>query len=200
MEKYLKLPFSEHQARELEIGDVVYLSGEIVQFTGAAHKRTLQFAAEGKELPFDLENMTVYHSYTCFTEREGNICCEYVGATTSAKINFYGPDLIRKFKVRAIIGKGGMNNETLKAMQEVGCIYLAQVGGCSQVYTETVNEIKAKNWEDLGPNLVLRIVVERMGPLIVAMDSKGNSLYQKMLDDLNNNLFKERSFENSYFG
>lgn len=187
MEKNLKHPFSEHRVRELKVGDVVYLSGEVFQFTGTAPKRALSYAVEGKKLPFDLENMVVYHSYTCFTERVGNLHCEYIGATTSAKMNQYGPDFIREFKVRAIIGKGGMNNETLKAMQEVGCVYLAQAGGCSQVYSEAVQEIKAKIWEDLGPNLVLRIDVKRLGPLIVAMDSKGDSLYQKMLDNLRNN-------------
>ncbi len=177
MERILSLPLTEKTVREIKAGDIVYLSGEILQLTAAAHKRALEHAAQGKPVPFDVENMAIYHCYTCFTEDNNGLECKFLGATTSAGVNPFQPAFIREFKVRAVVGKGGMDEATLKAMQDVGCIYLAQVGGCTQICTEAAEKITTKFWEDLGPNLAMKIVFNKLGPLVVGMDAHGNSIY-----------------------
>ena len=177
MEKYLSLPLAEKDVRELNAGDIVYLSGEIVQLLSGAHKRALQYRAEGKPLPFDIENMAIYHCYTCLVEEGCNLKCQFLGASTSAGVNPFEPAFVREFKPRAIVGKGGMDKATLDAMQEVGCVYLAQIGGCSQVYSQTVSEVIEKFWEDLAANLGIRFRFNNLGPLVVGMDANGKSLF-----------------------
>lgn len=177
MEKHLTLPLSEADVRELKLGDIVYLSGELVQMLSSAHKRALEYKAEGKPLPFELENMAIYHCYTCLTGPDDALNCEYLGASTSAGVNSYEPDFIRAFNIRAVVGKGGMDDATLKAMQEVGCVYLAQIGGCTQFCRQAVESVNGKFWEDLAANLGIKLQFQDLGPLIVGMDANGNSLY-----------------------
>ena len=180
MDKYLTLPLSEEAARELNAGDVVYLSGEIVQLLAPAHKRALEYKSEGKPLPFDLENMAIYHCYSCLIGEGDSLECKFLGASTSAGVNAYEPEFIRKFKIRAIVGKGGMNQETLEAMKEAGCVYLAQIGGCCQLYTQTVEQTTETFWDDLAANRGIKHVFKDLGPLIVSMDAKGNSLFEEV--------------------
>lgn len=181
MEKHLNLPLSEMDVKQLHLGDIVYLSGEIIQLLGPAHKRANQYKNEGKPLPFDVENMAIYHCYTCLSDgNDGSKSCEFLGASTSAGVNPYEPEFIRNFKVRAVIGKGGMDQATLYAMQEVGCVYLAQIGGCSQLCTQAVKSTKETFWEDMAANLGVKLEFENLGPLVVGMDANGNSLFEEV--------------------
>lgn len=187
MEKYLNLPLSEDDVRSLEPGDIVYLSGELIQLLSPAHKRALEYKAQGKELPFNLENMAIYHCYTCLSGEDDNYKCEFLGASTSAGVNPYEPDFIREFKIRAIVGKGGMDDATLDAMKEVGCVYLAQIGGCCQLVTQSVEQINGQFWEDLAANVGIKIDFKNLGPLIVGMDANGNSVYNQVKKDVEAN-------------
>lgn len=177
MEKHLSIPLSEEDVRALRPGDIVYLSGELVQLLSGAHKRALEYKAKGTPLPFDVENGGIYHCYTCLTGEGEDLRCAFLGASTSAGVNPWEPDFIRAFRPRAIVGKGGMDQETLQAMQEVGCVYLAQIGGCSQIYSQTVQQVKEKFWEDLAANLGIKFEFQKLGPLVVGMDANGGSLF-----------------------
>lgn len=189
MEKYISLPIFENDIRDLNVGDIVYLSGDLLQILAPAHKRALEFKKEGKPLPFDLENMGIYHCYTCLAENDGGVLhCNFLGASTSAGVNPYEPEFIRQFKIRVIVGKGGMDQATLDAMQEVGCVYLAQIGGCCQLSTQAVVKTKEKIWEDMAANIVIKHEFKDLGPLICCMDSKGNSLFA----DVNKQVIKNK--------
>ena len=190
MEKHLTLPLSEEDVRQLKPGDIVYLSGELIQLLSPAHKRALEYKKSGKDLPFDLENMAIYHCYTCLDESDGNLDCKFLGASTSAGVNPYEPDFIREFKIRGIVGKGGMDDETLKAMKEVGCVYLAQIGGCCQLCTQTVETVEEKFWEDLAANVGIKMRFKELGPLIVGMDANGNSIYKQVNEKVEQNKVK----------
>ena len=128
-------------------------------------------------MPFDLENMAIYHCYTCLTREGDQLKCKFLGASTSAGVNPYEPDFIRTFKIRAIVGKGGMDQETLAAMKEVGCVYLAQIGGCSQLCAQAVTETRETFWEEMAANLGVKQVFQDLGPLVVGMDANGQSLF-----------------------
>lgn len=178
MEKHLSLPLSEGDVRSLNTGDIVYLSGEVIQLLGPAHRRALEYKAENRELPFEIENMAIYHCYTCLTGDKDHLQCEFLGASTSAGVNPYEPEFIRQFKVRAVIGKGGMDDNTLQAMKEVGCVYLAQIGGCCQLSSQAVQETKGTFWEDMAANFGVKMIFKDLGPLVVAMDANGHSQFE----------------------
>jgi fumarate hydratase subunit beta len=190
MEKYLTLPLEERDVRSLKLGDIVYLSGEIVQLLSAAHKRAIEMNKKGEPLPFELENRAIYHCYTSLKEENDSLQCNFLGASTSAGVNYYEPEFIRTFRIRAVIGKGGMNLETLEAMKEVGCVYLAQIGGCCQLSTQAVSSVNGKFWEDLAANFGVQFTFNNLGPLIVGMDANGNSLYHQIQDKVEKNAKK----------
>ena len=186
-EKYVTLPLREEDVRALRIGDIIYLSGELTQLLAPAHKRALEYNKQGKALPFSTQNIIIYHCYTCLSGTDNSLQCHFLGASTSAGVNPYEPEFIRTFGVRAIVGKGGMDQETLRAMQEVGCVYLAQIGGCSQLCTQGVEKVIQRHWEDLAANMVVQMRFKNLGPLIVGMDANGNSLYDRVNSTVSEN-------------
>ncbi|MEM3462684.1 MAG: FumA C-terminus/TtdB family hydratase beta subunit [Candidatus Bathyarchaeia archaeon] len=176
----LETPLNEGDARALRVGDVVYLTGTIYQIRLGGHLKALECAEKGQRPPFDLEGSVIYHAFSSIVRTDAEWRLNYIGATTSALLNKYEPSLIRKFKVRGIVGKGGMDGATLEAMKEVGCVYLAQVGGASALYTSRIERVQAAHWEELGAERVFALKVKDFGPLHVGMDAHGNSLYESV--------------------
>jgi tartrate/fumarate subfamily iron-sulfur-dependent hydro-lyase beta chain len=176
----LKTPLNEKEVRALRVGDTVYLTGIIYQVRLAGHLKAFEYAEKGYPLPFNLENSVIYHAFSSIVRVNNKWKLNYIGATTSALLNKYEPSFIRKFKVRGVIGKGGMDKATLEAMKEVGCVYLAQVGGASALYTSKIEEVDAVYWEELGADKIFAFKVKDFGPLHVGMDAHGNSLYENI--------------------
>jgi fumarate hydratase subunit beta len=105
----------------------------------------------------------------------------YVNPTTSTRFNPYMPAIIRKFHLRAVGGKGGLDKESVKAMEEVGCVYLSILGAGSPLFSSAIKEVITVAWNDLISHYrLVNLKVERFGPMIVAIDSHGNSTYENI--------------------
>ncbi|MHC1710413.1 MAG: FumA C-terminus/TtdB family hydratase beta subunit [Methanomassiliicoccales archaeon] len=180
----IKSPMDESEARSLRAGDIVTLSGELLTARDEAHLRVLEVLRSGHELPFRLEGMAVYHCGPIM-RHDGRWEVVAAGPTTSARLDRLAPELIRKCRPRLLIGKGGMSSETLEAMREVGCAYLAFPGGAAVLAAEALPEVLGVHWEDLGmPEAVWHLRAENLGPLVVAMDSHGRSLFKEVEDQV----------------
>jgi L(+)-tartrate dehydratase beta subunit len=103
-----------------------------------------------------------------------------VGTTTSTRMDRFTPPLIEKYGVRAIIGKGGLYQDSLDAMQKFGAVYLAITGGSAALETKSIEEVEAVYWEHLHPEALYQFRVKNFGPLTVAMDSHGRHLYEEV--------------------
>jgi L(+)-tartrate dehydratase beta subunit len=90
------------------------------------------------------------------------------------------PGLLEQYGVRAIVGKGGLLQGSVDAMAKIGGAYLAIVGGAAALETLQIEEIEEVWWEDLMPECLWKFRVKDFGPLIVAIDSHGNSLYRNI--------------------
>lgn len=144
----------------------------------------------GDPLPMELRGRVIYNTGTIYLrEPNGGYDLRALGTTTSSKYNAYTPEFIKLTGIRAVLGKGGMDTDTLAAMKEYGCVYLALAGGCSAVYTSMV-EIAADYWRELTPvdNQRLGLRLKGFGPLFVAMDAHGNSIYEECSNTVRNNL------------
>lgn len=180
-ETKLTSPMGEDAIRDLKIGDVVYLNGEIFTARDEAHIRALKFLKEGKELPLKLKDAAVFHCGPIMQKKGDEWQLIAAGPTTSSRMNSLEPEFIEKFGVRAIIGKGGMSKPTSDAMKKYGCVYLAITGGAALLAAKGIKSVKAVHWLDLGmPEALWVLESEDFGPLIVAMDAHGNSLYEKV--------------------
>lgn len=178
MKKFkLNTPINKEKIKDLRVSDIVYISGKIFTARDKAHVRILKFLENRKELQFNLKNSVLFHSGPIAKKERDNWRIFSIGPTTSSRLNHYAKDIIKKFKIRAIIGKGGMSKEIVKAMKN-SCVYLAMTGGCGAITTKKIKKIIKVYWQDLGlAEAVYELEVENFGPLIVAVDAKGNSLY-----------------------
>lgn len=179
MDRLLTTPPQESEIRALHVGDEVYLTGRIFAMFYPWHfMKAISMAKAGESLPMNLENSVIFHCPASYRKQANKYELKFIGVTTSSKLNKYTPELIKLFKVRCIIGKGGMDRATLEAAEQYGCVYLAMPGGCSALYTQAVSAVVEEYW--LQPNWaenVLELSVNKLGPLLVAMDTHGESIY-----------------------
>lgn len=189
----LTTPLDDNEIRALKIGDVVYLNGEIFTARDEAHIRALEYLEEGKEQPVKLKDAAVFHCGPIMQKEGEKWRLIAAGPTTSSRMNSLEPEFIEKFSIRAIIGKGGMSKPTLNAMKKFGCVYLAITGGAALLAAKGIKSVKNVHWLDLGmPEALWVLEGENFGPLIVAMDSHGNSLYEQVEGDTKKNIVDVR--------
>ena len=192
MNVQLTTPIGEEELRNLKLGDIVYLNGVIYTSRDEAHMRALEYHEEGKDLPVDFNGAAVFHCGPIVKKNEG---WELVaaGPTTSSRMNSLEPDFIKNFKVRAIIGKGGMSTPTINAMKEYGCVYLAMTGGAAILAAKGVSAVKDVHWLDIGmPEALWIFETDGFGPLTVGIDAHGNSLYEMVNEKVEMNVGKIR--------
>jgi len=171
----IKTPLTEEQARKLKVGDEVLLSGIVVTARDAAHKHLIESSA--KNLPFSLEGGILYHCGPIVRDRK----IVAAGPTTSIREEPYEAEVIEKYGVRGIIGKGGMGVKTLEAMKKHGAVYFSAVGGAAALIAKSVvKTVDVYMLEELGVPEAFWILEIKDLPLIVSMDSHGNSIYKNV--------------------
>lgn len=182
---HLKTPITEEQIRDLQIDDEVYVTGEAYCMLYADHYTLLMDKLRNNEpIPMDLQGGIIYNTGAIWRRQaDGERKLYALCATSSNKFNALTPEFIRLSGVRAVIGKGGMDDNTLSAMKEYGCVYLSIAGGCCAIYTPN-----AKIVDDYEPqipptdNQRLKFELTEFGPLFVAMDAHGNSVFKDCAD------------------
>ena len=171
----LQTPLSEQDIRQLKLEDTVTIDGTIFGIRDATQIRIFD---HGIAPPANLTGGVCLHTAPGVRKlpdgRYEKIC---IGTTTSTRMDRFVPGLVEQYGVRAIIGKGGVLEGSIEAMQRTGAAYLAIVGGAAALETLQIEEIEQVWWEDLMPECFWKFRVKDFGPLIVAIDSHGNSHY-----------------------
>jgi fumarate hydratase class I len=169
----LRAPITEEQIRELKVGDVVKISGRMYTGRDAIHHHLMTHDA-----PVDLNGQIIYHCGPVMAKDEnGNWTVKAAGPTTSIREEPYQGDIMKKFGIRAVIGKGGMGAKTLKALQEHGGVYLNAIGGAAQYYADCIKSVDGVDFLEFGiPEAMWHLTVEDF-TAVVTMDSHGNSLH-----------------------
>ncbi len=174
--KRLTYPFSPEAVRELMVGDMVLITGKLFTGRDAVHK----YLHEGNKCPVNLENQIIYHCgpVTMKDKKTGKWTVTAAGPTTSIREEPYQWEVIRDHGIVGVIGKGGMGQKTLDACKEYGCVYLHAVGGAAQVLAEKIKSVDGLFLEEFGlPEAIWELTVEDF-PVVVTMDSHGNSLHK----------------------
>ena len=175
---HLKTPISEEEIRKLKVNDTIYITGTIVTARDQAHRRALEYFKQGKPLPINLEGMAVYHCGPVVSKEGEKWVAVAAGPTTSTRMDIFEDEFIKNFKVRVVIGKGGMGKRTTDAMAKYGAIYGAFTGGAAILAAKAIKNVRGVEWLDLGtPEALWIFEVEDFGPLTVAIDSHGNNLF-----------------------
>lgn len=178
----LTTPLSEADVRQLKLEDTVSLNGVIFGIRDATQIRIFD---HGVQPPTSMEGGVCLHTAPGVRKlSDGKYEKLSIGTTTSTRMDRFVPGLMAQYGVRAVVGKGGLLSGSVEAMHKLGGVYLAIVGGAAALETLQVEEILDVWWEDLMPECLWRFRVKDFGPLIVAIDSHGNSLYQRVNDEV----------------
>lgn len=185
MKKKLATPIREEKIKELQAGDIVYLSGDVYTARDKAHQRIVGYKLKDAETEIPIEKgAVIYHCGPLMRKSDGRWEIIAAGPTTSSRMEATTPEIIEKLRIRGIIGKGGMDVGTRVAMQKYGCVYFAMTGGAAVLAAARIKAVKAVYWTDLGmAEAVWHLLVEDFGPLVVSMDASGNSLYEKITEE-----------------
>lgn len=166
-------PITEEKIRSLKVGDVVQISGRMYTGRDAIHHHLMSHDA-----PVDLDGQIIYHCGPVMAKDEdGNWTVKAAGPTTSIREEPYQGDIMKKFGIRAVMGKGGMGPKTLAALKEHGGVYLNAIGGAAQYYADCIKSVDGVDLLEFGiPEAMWHLGVEDF-TAVVTMDSHGNSLH-----------------------
>jgi len=177
------MPVSEAQARALRVDDTVTLNGTLYGIRDATQ---IHMFDRGRKTRFDLAGHAAIHTAPNVRKVEKSavnpagyapLC---IGTTTSDRMERFTRPLMQQHGVRLIIGKGGLREQSAAAFQELGGAYLAIIGGTAALETTWVEAIEDVDLDDLNPESLWKFRVRGFGPLLVAMDSQGGSLYSRV--------------------
>jgi len=175
--KILTTPLSDEAIRELNIGDIVYLTGDLVTARDAVHHRLLDLHME---LPLSLDRKAIFHAGPIMKEAgSGQYEVISVGPTTSMRMEKLEKEFLEKTGVKLIIGKGGMGEKTAEGCMESTAVHAVIPGGCAVLAAKCVERVEAVFWKDLGmPEALWVMKVKEFGPLVISIDSKGRNLFE----------------------
>ena len=172
-------PITEADARKLRVNDTVTLNGTLFGIRDATH---IHMFDRGRTTRFDLRGHAVIHTAPNVRKTEKGYEPICVGTTTSDRMERFTRPLMEQKGVRLIIGKGGLRDGSGKAFADLGGAYLAIIGGTAALETTWIEEIEDVDLDDLHPESLWKFRVRGFGPLLVAMDSHGESLYTQVND------------------
>ncbi|PLS14738.1 fumarate hydratase [Bacillus sp. M6-12] len=192
-EVVLEAPITEEQIRSLKVGDVVHINGMMYTGRDAIHKHLSE-----NDAPVDLNGQVIYHcGPVMLKDQDGKWHVKAAGPTTSIREEPYQGDIMKKFGIRAVIGKGGMGPKTLAALAEHGGVYLNAIGGAAQYYADCIKSVEGVDFMEFGiPEAMWHLKVQKF-TAVVTMDSHGNSLHQDVAQSSLEKLaaFKEPVFK-----
>jgi len=171
------MPVSEADARKLRVNDTVTLNRTLYGIRDATQ---IHMFDRGRKTRFDLRGHAVIHTAPNVRKTAAGYEPICVGTTTSDRMERFTRPLMQEYGVRMIIGKGGLRADSSQAFQELGGVYLAIIGGTAALETTWIEAIEDVDLDDLNPESLWKFRVNGFGPLLVAMDSHGESLYSRV--------------------
>ena len=184
--KILTTPISDEDLKDIHIGDIIYLNGNLTTCRDVAHRRLVE---EHRPLPVDVRNNAIFHAGPIIRPLgDDKFEMVSVGPTTSMRMEKFEYEFTKLTGVRVIVGKGGMGPNTERACKEFGAIHCVFPAGCAVVAATEVEKIAEHHWDELGmPETLWCNKVKEFGPLIVSIDAQGRNLFEE-----NKVVFNER--------
>jgi tartrate/fumarate subfamily iron-sulfur-dependent hydro-lyase beta chain len=181
---HLTTPLSAESVRKLGVNDIVNLTGIIYTARDMAHLRLRELQESGKPLPEALEGAVIFHAGPVVKKSSSGFDLLNIGPTTSIRMEPHS-DFLGRLGVKAIVGKGGLAEGSVQAFKKYGMVYLLAAPGCGVLHAQAVKQVKRVHWlEEMGmPEAIWVLEVREWGPLIVGMDSQGNSIFQAIKEE-----------------
>ncbi len=180
-QRSLTLPLSAEDVAMLKAGDAVLLNGLLITGRDKVHRYLVEKNPPKSEIPFDIAGSVLYHCGPIVKRTGDQYAVVAAGPTTSMRVEMYEADVIRGYGLRGIMGKGGMGEQTLRALQESGCVYFHTIGGAAVYLADRIKKV-VSSWklEEFGTTEAMWLFEVEAFPAIVTMDAHGNSLHQEI--------------------
>ena len=177
-EHHLKTPLDRNKIKSLNVGDIIYLTGTVFTARDSAHQMLLKL--DKNNLSFNPSKMALYHCGPLMEKVDNYWKVISAGPTTSSRMELFEDRFIENYDISLIIGKGDMGKNTQKALQKYICIYASYTGGAGALAADKITKVKNVYFlKELGmAEAVWIFEVKDFGPLIVAMDANGNTIYK----------------------
>ncbi len=190
--KIINTPLDPNEVRNLRVNDSFKITGKIFTARDAAHEKLLALHGEGKEPPFQLSDYPCFHCGPVMKKENGKWQVVSAGPTTSIRMEIFAHEFMDKFGTKIFIGKGGMGEKTSKALENHGGVYAQFTGGAGSLMAGSVTEVKDVYYlDELGvPEAIWVFEVSEFGPLLVTMDSHGESIHRDLTKEIEKNLDK----------
>ena len=182
MDRHIKAPITDEDAKSLKSGDYVYITGTIYTARDAAHARMDEALNAGKELPVEMAHNIIYYMGPS-PAREGRPIGS-AGPTTASRMDKYAPRLL-DLGLKGMIGKGKRTQEVKDAIVRNGAVYFAAVGGAGALLSKSIISSEVVAYDDLGTEAIRKLEVKDF-PVIVVIDSEGNNLYETAIMEYSN--------------
>lgn len=179
MDQYINAPISTEDAGKLKAGDYVYITGTIYTARDAAHKRMYEALKNGAAFPIEMKNNVIYYMGPS-PAREGRVIGS-AGPTTASRMDKYAPDLL-DLGLIGMIGKGKRSEAVREAVMRNGAVYFAAVGGAGALLSRAILSSEVIAYDDLGTEAIRKLTVKDF-PVIVVIDSEGNNLYERAIEE-----------------
>ena len=186
--KILETPIDPEEVKQLRTGDAFYITGIIFTARDAAHEKLLSL--DDSEVPFDPSKYAMFHCGPAIHKVDGEWQVVSAGPTTSIRMEIFEDEFIERFDTKIIIGKGGMGDRTLKALEKHGAVYAQYTGGAGALMANAIEKVEDVYFlEELGiPEAFWMFRVNKAGPFLVTMDSAGNSIHADVAAEVQKNL------------
>jgi len=202
VESEISIPALDEVLNGLKVGDVVFLTGLIHTLRDAGYERLLNMISENATLPVEFKGMAVWHCGPIARKVNGRWVVVAAGPTTSSRFTSAIAEIVKKLKVKIVVGKGPIGGEAVEALASEKGVYLATTGGAAAYYAAQIEGVESVHWMDLGmPAALWTLKVKRLGPLIVAVDSEGRDLFRDLrhkMEERIKELYKELRIDPSH--
>ena len=181
----INTPIDPEFVKTLKIGDIIYITGQIFTARDEAHEKMLHMQENGESQPFKPDELALFHCGPVMKQTEEGWQPIAAGPTTSSRMEIFEDKFLDTFGTKIIIGKGGMGPKTQAALQKNGAVFAAYTGGAGAMAAKMITKVSDVYYlDELGmPESVWILDVEEFGPLRVAMDRHGQSLFKQVNEE-----------------
>lgn len=181
MVKPVSVPLSKETAGALTAGDTVSITGRVITGRDRIHRYLSENRPRREDIPFDLSGAVIYHCGPVMKKLDGEFKAVSAGPTTSMRVDIFAPALIGAYGISGIMGKGGMGDETLRALKEHSCVYFNTIGGAAALLADRITAtLGVWKLEEFGPTEAMWLFEVREFPAIVTMDAHGNNIHREI--------------------
>lgn len=179
----LTTPIPKEAVLKLDAGDVVYVSGVVYTARDMAHLRLKKLWQNKENLPEDFSGSVIFHAGPVVKKEDDTWKIWVIGPTTSVRMEPYA-EMVGELGVRAIVGKGGMGENTIQSLAKHGGVYLLAAPGCGVTHSEAVKRALRVHWlKEFGvPEAIWVLEVSNWGPLVCGMDAHGKSIFKDITE------------------